>query len=40
MVRFEPRNAPSRALTLGVPITSALIALLLAAIPLALAGPM
>lgn len=38
MIRIEPRNAPSRRLTLGVPILSAVIALLLAAIPLAFAG--
>lgn len=38
MIRIEPRSAPSRALTLGVPILSALVALLLAAIPLAFAG--
>ena len=38
MIRIEPREAPGRALTIGVPVASALIALLLAAIPLALAG--
>jgi len=38
MIRIEPRSAPSRALTLGVPVLSAVIALLLAAIPLASAG--
>jgi general nucleoside transport system permease protein len=38
MIRIEPRDAPSRALTIGVPVASALIALLLAAIPLAFAG--
>ncbi len=38
MMRIEPRTAPSRALTLGIPILSALVALLLAAIPLAFAG--
>ena len=38
MIRIEPRNAPSRALTLGVPVLSALIALSLAAIPLAFTG--
>ncbi len=38
MIRIEPREAPSRALTLGVPILSAVIALALAAIPLAFAG--
>ena len=38
MIRIEPRDAPSRALKLGVPVISALIALLMAAIPLAFAG--
>jgi len=38
MIRIEPRDAPSRALTIGVPIMSAVIALALAAIPLAFAG--
>lgn len=38
MIRIEPRDAPSRYLTLGIPIASALAALLLAAIPLAVAG--
>lgn len=38
MMRIEAREAPSRAFTLGVPVLSALVALLLAAIPLALAG--
>ncbi len=38
MIRIEPRQAPGRLLTLGVPVASALGALLLAAIPLALAG--
>lgn len=38
MIRIEPRNAPGRLLTLGVPVLSALVALALAAIPLALAG--
>ena len=38
MIRIEPREAPPRALTLGVPVLSALIALAIAAIPLALAG--
>ncbi len=38
MIRIEPRNAPSRLLTVGIPVLSALFALLLAAIPLALAG--
>ncbi|MCF6273294.1 MAG: ABC transporter permease [Rhodobacteraceae bacterium] len=38
MIRIEPREAPSRWWTLGVPVASALLALLLAAIPLAFAG--
>lgn len=38
MIRIEPREAPPRALTLGVPVLSALVALAIAAIPLALAG--
>ena len=38
MIRIEPRTAPSRKLTLGIPILSALVALLLAAIPLVFAG--
>ncbi|MCF6343635.1 MAG: ABC transporter permease [Devosiaceae bacterium] len=38
MLRIEPRESPSRWWTLGVPIASALLALLLAAIPLAFAG--
>lgn len=38
MIRIEPRSAPSRSLTLGVPVLSAVIALALAAIPLAFAG--
>jgi len=38
MIRIEPRTAPSRAITLGVPVLAALAALALAAIPLALAG--
>ncbi len=38
MIRFETRNAPPRALTVGVPILSALVALALASIPLAFAG--
>jgi len=38
MIRIEPRDAPSRAFTLGLPVLSAGIALLLAAIPLAFAG--
>ena len=38
MIRIEPRNAPGRLMTLGVPVLSAVIALALASIPLALAG--
>jgi simple sugar transport system permease protein len=38
MIRIEPREAPSRLLTLGVPVVSAILAIALAAIPLALAG--
>jgi len=38
MIRIEPRQAPSRWWTVGVPVASALLALLLAAIPLAAAG--
>lgn len=38
MIRIEARNAPPRALTIGVPILSALVALALASIPLAFAG--
>ena len=38
MIRIEPRVAPSKWLTLGIPILSALMALALAAIPLAFAG--
>lgn len=38
MIRIEPRDAPPRALTYGVPVLSAVIALALAAIPLAFAG--
>ncbi|MBJ6371087.1 ABC transporter permease [Sedimentitalea sp. CAU 1593] len=38
MIRIEPRPAPSRRLTLGVPVLSAVIALALAAIPLGFAG--
>ncbi|MGV6811202.1 MAG: ABC transporter permease [Brevirhabdus sp.] len=37
-MRIEPRDAPSRAFTLGLPVLSAVVALLLAAIPLAFAG--
>ncbi len=38
MIRIEPRDAPSRALQIGVPVMSAVIALALAAVPLAFAG--
>ena len=38
MIRIEPRAAPSRMMTLGIPVLSAAIALALAAIPLAFAG--
>jgi simple sugar transport system permease protein len=38
MIRLEPRAQPSRLIGFGVPVLSALVALLLAAIPLALAG--
>ena len=38
MIRIEPRNAPSRLLTFGVPVLSAVIALMLASVPLAFAG--
>ncbi len=38
MMRIEPRESPGRLLTLGVPVLSALVALMLAAIPLMLAG--
>ncbi len=38
MIRIEPRETPSRWWTIGVPVASALLALVLAAIPLALAG--
>jgi len=38
MIRIESRETTSRALSVGVPIMSALIALLLAAVPLAFAG--
>lgn len=38
MIRIEPRTAPTRLLTLGVPVLSALVALALAAVPLAFAG--
>ena len=38
MIRIEPRDAPGRALTIGVPVMSAVAALVLAAVPLAFAG--
>ncbi len=38
MIRIEPRDTQSRALSVGVPVMSAVIALLLAAIPLTFAG--
>lgn len=38
MIRIEPRDAPSRALTWGVPVLAAVAALALAAVPLAAAG--
>lgn len=38
MIRIEPRSTPSRAFTLGLPVISAVVALALAAIPLAFAG--
>ena len=38
MIRIEPREAPSRLLTIGIPVLSAMLALLLAAIPLTFAG--
>lgn len=38
MIRIEPRDTPSRALSIGVPVMSAVIALALAAVPLAFAG--
>ncbi len=38
MIRIEPRNAPSRLMTTGIPVLSAVVALALAAIPLAFAG--
>lgn len=38
MIRIEPREAPSKRLTIGVPVISALLAMLLAAIPLMAAG--
>ena len=38
MIRIESRTAPSRLMTLGIPVLSAAVALALAAIPLAFAG--
>ena len=38
MIRIEPRAAPSRLMTLGIPVLSAAFALALAAIPLLFAG--
>ena len=38
MIRFEPRTNPSAIMVYGVPVMAAIIAILLAAIPLALAG--
>lgn len=38
MIRFEPRSNPGPFLVYGVPVLAAIIAILLAAIPLALAG--
>ena len=38
MIRIEPREMHSKLWTIGIPIISALIAILFAAIPLALAG--
>ncbi len=38
MIRIEPRHAPSRWMTFGIPVASALAALLLAAVPLSFAG--
>jgi len=38
MIRIEPRDAPGRTLTIGVPVMSAVVALVLAAVPLAFAG--
>ena len=38
MIRIEPRAATSQAFKLGLPVLSAVIALLAAAIPLAFAG--
>jgi len=38
MIRIEPRDAPGRLMTLGVPVLSAVIALVLASVPLFFAG--
>lgn len=38
MIRIEPRTAPSRLMKFGIPVLSATVAVLLAAIPLAFAG--
>jgi simple sugar transport system permease protein len=38
MIRFEPRGQPSLALAAGAPVAAALLALALAAIPIAVAG--
>ena len=38
MIRIEPRNSPSKIFVLGMPVLSAILALLLAAIPLKFAG--
>jgi len=38
MIRIEPRHAPSRYMTMGIPVVSAVLSLALAAIPLAFAG--
>jgi len=38
MIRIEPRPAPSRVQTLGIPVLSAVVALALSAVPLVFAG--
>ena len=38
MIRFEPRGRPPLALAIGAPLAAALVALLLAAVPIAVAG--
>jgi simple sugar transport system permease protein len=38
MIRFEPRGRPPLALAIGAPLAAALLALLLAAVPIAVAG--